>query len=257
MTKLTFLGTCACDFSPKLETDFKDKFDKDARRSSALLIGDRYLIDCGVHILDELRIAGSDAAKITDIFVTHLHCDHYNIEHVRSIARSGDRPLRLWVREGAEIPDSEGVEIIYMHQFERYRVSEDVCVTGMPANHEDTVFPQHFIFEADEKKIFYGCDGGWLLNETYNYMRKRAFDLMVLDCTVGDYVGDFRLGEHNSIPMIRLMLPSFKTTEIITEKTKIYFSHLAPSLHASHEETASIAAEMGCLVAYDGLGITL
>ncbi len=251
--KLTFLGTGAHDYSPELCTDFKDVFDRDARRSSALLMGESYLIDCGDHILDELRIAGCDPSRITDIFNTHQHGDHYNAENLRAIADSADRTLRLWVREGAEIPKIDGVEILYMTSFVRYEVAAGVCVTGMPANHADAMNPQHFIFELGERKLFYGCDGGWLLNATYNYMKKQAFDLMVLDCTVGDYVGDFRLGEHNSIPMIRLMLPSFKTTGITTEKTVIYLSHIAPSLHAPHADTVRIAREMGCLVAYDGL----
>ena len=31
-TKITFLGTCACDFSPRLKTDCRDRFDNDAYR---------------------------------------------------------------------------------------------------------------------------------------------------------------------------------------------------------------------------------
>jgi hypothetical protein len=161
------------------------------------------------------------------------------------------------VREGAKIPDISGVEIVYMTPFVRYEVAEGIYVTGMPANHADAMNPQHFIFEIGEKKLFYGCDGGWLLNATYNYMRKQEFDLMVLDCTVGDYVGDFRLGEHNSIPMIRLMLPSFRTTGITTDQTAILLSHIAPSLHGPHAETEKIARDMGCILAYDGLTIEM
>ena len=253
--KLTFLGTGAHDYSARLLTECKDKFDKDARRSSAMMIGESLLIDCGDHILDELRIAGRDPGKITDVFNTHQHGDHFNAENIAVIAESADRPLRLWVREGSEIPEIPGVTVIYMTPFERYEVKEGVFLVGMPANHNPKMNPQHFIVELGEKKIFYGCDGGWLLNETYGYMRKAQFDLMVLDCTVGDYVGDFRLGEHNSMPMIRLMLPSFATTKITTEKTQIYLSHIAPSLHKPHAETEAIAGEMGCILAYDGLKI--
>ena len=251
--KITFLGTGAHDYSARLLTDCKDKFDKDARRSSAVMIGESYLIDCGDHILDELRIAERDPAGITDIFNTHQHGDHFNSDNLLAIAKCAAKKIRLWVREGAKIPDISGVEIVYMTPFVRYEVAEGIYVTGMPANHADAMNPQHFIFEIGEKKLFYGCDGGWLLNATYNYMRKQEFDLMVLDCTVGDYVGDFRLGEHNSIPMIRLMLPSFATTKITTGATRIYLSHIAPSLHKSHDETEAIAGEMGCILAYDGL----
>ena len=252
MQKITFLGTGAHDYSQSLATDFRDVFDNDARRSSALLLGESYLIDCGDHILDELRIAGVDITKITDIFNTHQHSDHFNPENLAKIA-SAAGGVRLWVREDAEVPSIPGVSVIYMTPFVRYEVGCNFFITGMPANHKPSVFPQHFILETCGKKLFYGCDGGWLLNETYSYMRKAKFDLMVLDCTVGDYVGDFRLGEHNSIPMIRLMLPSFATTSVITDKTQIFLSHIAPSLHAPHEETEKIARDMGCILAYDGL----
>jgi hypothetical protein len=53
------------------------------------------------------------------------------------------------------------------------------------------------------------------------------------------------------------MLPSLKKVEIIDEHTKVYFSHLAPSLHASHIETEKIANEMGASVAYDGLELEI
>ena len=53
------------------------------------------------------------------------------------------------------------------------------------------------------------------------------------------------------------MLPSLKTVEIIDEHTKVYFSHLAPSLHAPHEKTEQIANQMGAHVAYDGLELEI
>ena len=74
---ILFLGTCACDYSPLLQTTYKDVFDKNARRFSCALINGRYLLDCGQHCLDELRIAKIDLAQITDVFVTHFHSDHY------------------------------------------------------------------------------------------------------------------------------------------------------------------------------------
>ena len=84
--KFFFLGTSACDFSQKLLTECKDRFDKDARRASCALIGGRYLIDCGLHVLDSLRIAQKDPAQITDVFITHFHSDHFQAENVKAIA---------------------------------------------------------------------------------------------------------------------------------------------------------------------------
>jgi phosphoribosyl 1,2-cyclic phosphate phosphodiesterase len=255
--EILFLGTCACDYSPLLQTTYKDVFDKNARRSSCALINGRYLIDCGYHCLEELRIAKIDLAQITDIFVTHFHSDHYNVECISRIAKASERTLRVWVRAGANVIAISNVEWKLMGKGIEYTVDENVKVTGLLANHNESVFPQHILLEVDGKKIFYALDGAWFLHETYYALKNANLDFLVLDCTCGDYEGDYRIGEHNSIPMIRLMLPSLKKWGAITEKTQVYASHLAPSLHKSHEETVEILQKDGVYVAYDGLSLQL
>lgn len=252
--EITFLGTCACDFSPRLETDLKDKFDKDARRSSSVLLDGKYLIDCGIHTLKCLEIQGVNKDEITDIFITHTHDDHYDEKNINSLACGRKEPLRVWLREGASPTGLENVEIKYMSLFEKYDLGE-ISITGLVANHDKEASPQHFLIEKSDSSLFYGCDGAWLINDTYYHLKDKHLDVAVLDCTVGDYIGDYRLAEHNSIPMIRLMLPSLKCIGAIDKNTKIYLSHIAPSLHKSHNETVEIAKELGAYVAYDGLTI--
>ena len=80
MFEFTFLGTCAADFNGELlATEYKDKFGKDARRASCALLDGKYMIDCGPHAIDALRIAGVALSDITDIFMTHLHSDHFMV----------------------------------------------------------------------------------------------------------------------------------------------------------------------------------
>jgi len=257
--KIKFLGTAAADFSPRLKGDCADCFDKNARRASCLLFNDQYLIDCGPHCLDSLRIAGIDKSHITDLFVTHLHSDHFKPDNIAAIAQarksaSGEN-LRVWVSDGANMPGIADVTVMPMVKFTEYTVDSGLTVTGMSANHDNKAYPQHLLFDNGGSKFFYGCDGAWFLNDTYWHMHKCDLALMVLDGTCGDYDGDYRMAEHNTVPMIRVMLPSLKTAGIVGEKTVIYISHLAPSLHKLHEETVEIMREMGVGVAYDGLEI--
>ena len=105
--------------------------------------------------------------------------------------------------------------------------------------------------------MLYALDGAWFLHETYYALKNAKLDFLVLDCTCGDYEGDYRIGEHNSIPMIRLMLPSLKKWGTIAENSQVYVSHLAPSLHKSHDETVELLRDNGVLVAYDGLKLEL
>lgn len=251
---LTFLGTCAADFNAQLlATEYKDKFGKDARRASCALLDGKYLIDCGPHAVDALCIEKTELSAITDIFVTHLHSDHFNPENVQKIAKAKPEKLRLWVREDAHLPDFENVEIIRMPLQKTLTVGKQFTVTGLEANHDRASAPQWLLFEKEGKKFLYALDGAWFINTTYYYLKNTKLALLVLDATCGDYEGDYRIGEHNTIPMLRVMLPSLKTWGITDEHTQIYLSHLAQSLHAPHDETVKRVEKDGLNVAYDGL----
>ena len=254
--KIQFLGTCACDFSPKLETEFKNCFDKDARRSSSMLINDNILVDCGIHTLESLDIAKIPYEQITDILITHTHDDHFIPENIEKIAKNRHAPLRLWIREDASVPEIANIEVVRMKLLKKYELY-GITATGVPANHDQRTAPQHLLIEFGNKKVYYACDGGWITCEAYNYICGAKLALMVIDATIGDYEGDYRAVEHNSISMIRHMLPTLKTNQIIDKNTKIYLSHIAPSLHKPHEETEKIAQEFGAFVAYDGLALEI
>ena len=253
---LLFLGTCAADFSPRLETDLKDVFDREIRRASCALLDGRYMIDCGPHAIRALAIAGKKGADVDDLFFTHLHSDHFRVDAVASLAAQKKTPLNVWVREDADFPQIPGVVLHRMTLTKTYRVTETLSVTGLPANHDQRAFPQWLLFEIGGKRLLYALDGAWFVNDAYNYLTGKTLNALVLDCTVGDYIGDYRLAEHNSIPMIRLMLPSLKTTAIIDDATTVYVSHLAQTLHRGFDETVR-AAGNDFRVAYDGLEISI
>ena len=83
-------------------------------------------------------------------------------------------------------------------------------------------------------------------------MKKHKFDIMVFDCTVGDSV-DWRFFEHNTIPMLRMMVEGIKMTDMLEDNGLLVASHLARTLHDSHEETTQILQEINMLTAYDGM----
>lgn len=255
--RLVFLGTCAHDFSPKLTTKFKDSFDFDARRASGVLLNKKILIDCGPHCCNSLDIIHKKYSDITDVFFTHFHSDHFDIDNLKKIAADRKTPLRIWLRSDAALPDIENIHFIRMYNGSEYRVDGDMTVTGLKANHDQNAFPQWLLFKNNGKKFLYALDGAWYMTDTYNFLKKSHISLIVMDATVGNKVGDYRMAEHNSIPMIRMMLPSLKNVEIIDDKTKIILSHIAPTLHKPHAETDRLARKFGAKVAYDGMIIEI
>lgn len=253
--KIRFIGTCAADYSPLLGTTFKDQLDKDARRSSAVLVDEHLLIDCGHHVVESMRIQNISLSSIDVLLLTHLHGDHYQPYNIKLIANAAERKLKVYAHRSAlnrlkkELADLN-VEIYTFNYCKSRKLECGITITGLPANHQSC--PSHYLLEGDGKSFYYATDGAWIMYNAFYYLKDKKLDAIVLDATVGDYEGDYRVAEHNSIPMIRLMLKSFDKFHICDDHTKIILSHIAPSLHKTYDETVEILAKDGMEVAYDG-----
>lgn len=256
---LRFVGTCAHDYSPLLNTTFRDALDMDARRSSCALVDGHLLIDCGDHTPDSLRIQGIAPESIDALLLTHLHGDHYNPENIRTLAAAAPRPLIVAAHKDA-MEELRGalsggnvrlIPLEYLHKTE----IAGLQVTALPANH--TRYPSHYLIDDGAKKLVYATDGAWILYDTLYALKGQRVDLMALDGTVGDYTGDFRVSEHNSIPMIRLMLESMSKLDIYRPDAPIYLTHIAPSLHKPHAQIVRDLEPEGLRVAYDGLEVEI
>lgn len=167
------------------------------------------------------------------------------------------KPANIWVRCDAVINQMKNVKIIRMEEQTKYQVSSEVSVVSLDANHDEKSFPQWLLFEIVGKKLLYAVDGSWFLTKTYNYLKNSLLDYLFLDATCGDYIGDYRMAEHNSIPMIKLMIPSLIKFGIISSKTQVYITHIATSLHKQHDEIVHQVKDMNIDVAYDGLSIEI
>lgn len=252
MSELLCLGTGAADTMHKA---FPDNFDnKDNRRCTASLLDGHILLDCGPHVLQSLAIAGADLQNITDVIFTHLHSDHCNIDNLTAIANVKTTPLHVWYIAGDAMPQIENIVLHPVKLFETYE-GDGFTLTGLPGNHG--VPTMHPSIEIGGKKLLYALDGAWFTYDAVEHMKKKQYDAVVLDCTVGDYLGDYRMGEHNSVPMLRVMVPSMRTLDIIKEGTKVVLDHLATCLHKSYAETCALVKNDNFTVAFDGLKLEI
>lgn len=267
--ELYFLGTGASDFGPRLWTDLADKYDKDVRRSNAVLIDGQLLIDCGDWILNELEISGTDVSGIRQVLVSHSHHDHFRPDHLCAMALKAGHPLDIYANAAAldklkaQSEGLAGAELLVPHLIEANEgpavLSFDDCtVTALRSNHQTDVPGEqtlHFLVEKDGKTVFYGTDGAWLPTATGKYLYGKKLDCYLFDATCAEHENEYRIFEHNTLPMIRMMVSVMRTQSVFADDAKLVLVHLAPSLHKSHAETEVIAAKDGLLVAYDGMSL--
>ncbi len=255
--KLLFLGTGAADYAVKPE----EQMTENDRRYSSILVDGEFLLDAAPQSFGFAQRCEVDFSKIKFVLVSHTHYDHYCKESVVNFAKQSGRKLKLFCHEDAverlglteedrQYVEPAGVKIMSAFETEGYKI------TPLAANHivdGSPEVPLHYIIEdKDGKRYFYGCDGGWFVALTWEYMRKLKFDGMILEATVGDKDGDFRLGTHNSIPMLRLIVAALWENKMIDDNTRLIASHIARTLHVSHEDTSEKLKQIGIDTAFDG-----
>ncbi len=261
--KITFLGTGAADW-PNVASELVPE---DGRRFTSTLLGEHILIDPAPQSYGYARTLGIDLKKITDIFITHAHADHYNKNSFLGFLEAAEGRLRLWCHKEAmqsmnlNEKELERCELYCLEPLDTVSV-KDFTVTALQANHEGEhprEIPLHYLFSLEDKVLFYGCDGGWFTAQTWEYLLKNQIncDCAILDATVGDYPDDFRLGTHNSIPMLRLIVAAAKSNHIFKKDALIIADHLARTLHKDHGATERILSDFGVTAAFDGMVCSL
>lgn len=232
------------------------------RRNSSCLIDRKLLIDPGAHIFsfiedfDMLDLFDD----ITDIIVTHIHSDHVKRESVLRLAENKKLRIGCDRRCAEHIGKNQNITYTLFKPYMEYNVG-DMLVTPLLSNHDIVADGDNFAFNyyietKDGKSIFYGLDGAWILRPTWEYLKKKKFDSFVFDCTVGDK-DDWRLFEHNTIPMIRKMVDAINAEKLMKEDGKLIASHFGRTIHGNHDEISSILKKINMTAAYDGMKVTL
>lgn len=218
--KIRFLGTGAADWNRAEHSTWEGY-----RRNASALIDGCLLIDPGPDVPNALETFGISPEDIRYIINTHRHGDHYSEETLKALS------------DAAFYPAKAGEEI----RFGRY------TVTALRANHATCSEAVHFIISDGEKRIFYGLDGAWLLYDEVAAIKERRIDFAVLDATIGDVPGDYRIFEHNDLNMVIEMQRSLRPYI-----ARFCISHMARTLHGTQAELERRMQPYGIEAAFDG-----
>ena len=236
--KVTFLGTGAADWD--INAYVPGAFH---RRFSSLLIN-RDLLD-----------------NVKNIIVTHSHGDHFNSATVARLCV--DKDCTLWADPACmrklirELGEETAAKIRFV-ETKRNRDYEigGYKVTSLRSNHatddpdEDT---RIYLIEEGGRILFYGCDSAWIPTVSWNVIRAKAVNAMVLELTCGETATyDWRIFEHNTPEMLDIMLTMFRKYNLFAPDVKYYVSHLARTLHTDHEGLVKYMEPRGVVPAFDG-----
>ncbi len=260
---ILFLGTGAADWPVQCHPIGDETPNGIVRGYSSVIINEQILIDCGATVPDAIRHFGSEPNRLTDILLTHTHTDHFDVDAVKCLIASRSRRMavNLWAHPAAlnAVPEIEGVNRCPVTVAQTFELP-GILVTGLEANHSvenSTEKALHFLFQNSKKTVLYATDGAWFLKKTWLQLRETVLDAIIWDATCGETQGDWRIFEHNSIDMIRIMVQTLRKEGILSPCAGVFLTHMARTLCAPHEEMAKRLISEGLTPAYDGLKISI
>ena len=247
------------------------------RKRSAVLINDDLLIDLGPDIMTASNLHGRPLSNVRYCLQTHAHADHLDTSHFLSrspgygvvgaprlhfYASPGTlrHAARLLERDCApagfldpEVGERLNVQTHQIEALQSFTVGR-YQVTTFPANHDPTVDPLLYAVQIDRYCLFYGTDTDALPEETWHsfHRYKLRFDLLILDHTYGpgksgiDHLSALQFIEH---------IARMREEGLLTDKARVFATHIAHDANPAHPELVSFAAEHGYEVAYDGLTV--
>lgn len=221
--KILFLGTGAADWPLEKTAEYSE-----FRRNASALVDDVLLIDPGPGVLEAMKEFGKDISAVKYVINTHKHKDHFNEETLAAFLE----------REALFFEFAAGDN----KQIGPYSIS------AFEANHSTAEKPVHYIISDGESNLFYGMDGAWLMYDEVAAIKEKTIDFAVLDATIGDVEGDYRIFEHNNLRMVTEM----KAT-LAPYIKRFCISHMARTLHGSQAELVERMRVYCVEVAYDGL----
>ncbi|MBR6593888.1 MAG: MBL fold metallo-hydrolase [Clostridia bacterium] len=221
--KLMFLGTGAADWQRKRPEGVLEY-----RRYSSALIDGVLLIDPNDAVIEAMEEHGTDPRAVKYIVCTHRHRDHYSPETVEKLCGMGARFY--------ELCDGDCT------------VMGEYTLRAYKGNHGTAEETVHFMISKGDKSLYYALDGAWLMYGEVAAIKEHCPALLVLDATVGEAEGDYRIFEHNDLRMVLEMKSALSS---YVERFAI--SHMARTLHESHALLEDKMAKHGIITAYDGL----
>lgn len=244
MMKIYFLGTGAADWTGPDERG-------EHRRRTSTLFDDTLLID----YTQEARDMLPEDACIRHILITHSHSDHFDPSAIARLSPAVLYAHESWAGE-IDIPGVEVRPVAIGH----WEQAGEYEIMAMPSNHstekpyEQTV---HYLLRKGDQYFLYATDGAWLLNKELKLMKGIHLDGMAIDATIGDgHEGDYRIFEHNSLPMVRIMAATMRQTGLLRPDAPVFLTHLARTLHGTQNELEA-AASAPCRVCFDGMEAVL
>ncbi|MGN0172145.1 MAG: MBL fold metallo-hydrolase [Acutalibacteraceae bacterium] len=277
--KLQYMGTAAAEAFPAIfcHCDACNRAralgGKNIRLRSGLIVNDTVMIDfCPDAAALAIRL-GLDLGSVRDLFVTHSHGDHFDVQDLfmRSVpvfCHLGDDknvpPLHVHANDGCrQALDAyaalEGaydgfLDVQPLTYFEPHTAENGLTFTYLPANHKPDEQAGIYFFTDGRVQAVYAHDTGVFPQETMAFLKQKLLDFISLDCCYGK---NSNRNGHMGMPQNREMVAALRDAGALKDTATVVVNHFSHNCGQLHEELEAEVKDDGFVVAFDGMTVEL
>lgn len=291
--KIVVLGTGAGESYPGLWcacencTYARARGGRNIRNSSSVLIDGRLMIDMPESALRNANRWGISPDRVETLLVTHPHTDHFAPNHLWE--RNYPKELKALPRYefvnkrsapcasphthmniygthfvGEAIARAEDIPLSheeYNFSFHPIQggdsfVSGGYAITALAAQHGGDGYTVNYIVEKGGASILYASDTGGYSRDAVETILNHRFHCVFLEATMGNITLSGDSG-HMNLERSQGFIEMLREHGSITEKTRVYLTHISPHWTPPHDILAPAMEQKGIGVAYDGEVISI
>lgn len=287
--ELMFLGTGAAEAIPSVFCrcpyccEVRKNGGKDCRSRSSFRIDGQHQIDFSPDIYMQMTRSGLDLFELEHLLITHSHEDHFDMAEIitrecavpnanktlyiymhKSGAEWGQKLLRAYMPEKSDEVIAKVLQKYQIVPVEYYQTfwAGKLKVSSVKASHKafgkDEYGLNYLIQLPDGRSMLYATDTGWYCEETWDYLKGKRVDTLILETTFGGRQDRAIYPDgHLDARSFLLMLDRMESIGFIDSRTGIYATHINHKHDLLHEELQQRFDEsrFRITVAYDGLKI--
>ncbi|MEQ1821812.1 MAG: MBL fold metallo-hydrolase [Fimbriimonadaceae bacterium] len=266
---IQLLGTGAAEGIPAIFSDTRvSEFarthgGKDVRTRCSALLDGRVKIDFGPDSLYQIQREGLDARDWEALVFTHSHDDHFSISELQyflyPFSSRTEMPFPIYANEvicnqiRQHYPDWP-FDLVQTRSFDTFDMGS-YKLTPVSAHHMDDEDAQNLLFERDGKTVLYATDTGKWFDQTWDFLRGKRLDLLIIECTNGVAYSDY--DGHLGVESLGSVLDRLRQQGTLDSVTPVASTHHSHNGEATYRELVEVLQPLGVTAGFDGLTVSV
>lgn len=237
---------------------------KNIRSRSSILIDDILKIDFPPDSFYQAVQHGFNFSHVKYLFITRSSYNNLAVEEFQNLSpflssRKHVDDMRIFGNQESigKLKTLQPDLHASLHEIEPYQTLQigSFVVSPLKARNNGDMYPLNYIIRKNHRAFLYATDTGFYDEKTWEFLRGKTMDLILLECTQGPKKSVFT--EKMGLPDVLNFKKRAEEMGLANANTRWLLTHFSHQHGLLHEEMEEIASPFGFDISFDGMEIDM